>query len=339
MTVSWDPVILPPGYSYGFTGGPAFDTRFITMDGGGEQRVQVRDEPIWRWSGTRKNFRDGADVTGLVSWFLARRGGLIGFLFLDPRDHTTNQDGQSPPTALDQLIGFGDGVNTVFRLRKQYPDPGGMTARAFPRQVVPMLGTATAPMARMFGIEVGASIAPAAAAGGVTDSGAVFLPLSQSVVFSSPPGYGIAVTWGGYFTVPARFSETTDQGLEVTLAGFEADEAPFEIQSIPFDEPVPLTPGGSPYGYQLLSGSASSELSARSGFFVEIPTTANVSCYLDDLVNYPTGGPHFLISNTGVFTVTLRDAFGASVGTISGGSKVWLFIKRDGAGNTVPVLI
>lgn len=338
MSNSWDAIIMPPGYAYGFTGGPAFDTRITRMDGGGEQRVQIREEPLWRWSGLRKNFRDGADVTGLVKWFLARRGALYGFLFLDPRDFTTAADGVSAPTSIDQLIGFGDGTTTRFKLRKQYADPGGMTSRAFPRRVVPVLGTATAPMARMMGVNTGASIAPAASVAGVTDSGAAFLPLTQEVQLSSAPTLGQEVRWGGRFTVPARFSETTDQGLEAALAGFQNDEAPFELESIPFDDPVPPMPGGSPYGYQLLSASQDSELTARSGFFVEVPASTAVNLFLDDLNNYPTGGPHFVIVNTGVATATLRDMFGTSVGTVGAGGKVWFFVKEDASGNRTPVI-
>lgn len=339
MSNSYDPVLLPPGYSYGFTGGPAWETRFVRTDGGGEQRVQDQEEPRWRWSALRKNFRDGADVSGLVDFFLARRGGFYGFLFLDPADFSTAEDKTSAPSMLDQVIGFGDGVTTRFRLRKQYADPGGMTARAFPRRVVPMTGTASAPVARLFDIATGASVAPSFAVDGVLDAGATVLPQSQEVVLSSAPAIGEQVTWGGYFMSAVRFGETTDQGLDATIAGFQADEAPFEIESIPFDDPVPLVAGGSPYGVRVLEDiTANFELSGRAAFLHEVGALNPVSGYLDDLVSYPTGGPHLLLVNTDSATITVRDALGNAVGTVSAGSRAYLFVKESDLGVRTPVL-
>lgn len=340
MANSWDNVLLPPGYAYGFTGGPAFDTRISRGDGGGETRVQVVEEPVWKWSALRKNFRDGADVSGLVDWFLARRGALYGFLFLDPADFSTRPNKKDAPTSLDQVIGFGDGTTTRFRLRKQYPDPGGMTARAFPRRLVPMLGTATAPVAKILQVDTGSSIAPIAAVDGVVDSGATFLPLSQEVVLSSAPSIGAQVTWGGYFVTPVRFGEQTDKGLEATIAGFMADEAPFEIEGLPFDDPVPLMPGGSPYGHKKLTNQTTAfELSGRDVAFWEVEANAAIPCYLDDLTSYPTGFWHLALQNIGSSTITVRDATGASVGTVASGALKLLAVKEDASGNRIPVLV
>jgi uncharacterized protein (TIGR02217 family) len=339
MSNSFDPIILPPGYAYGFSGGPAFDTRITRMDGGGEQRVQIQEEPAWRWSAMRRNFGDGADVSKLVDWFLARRGALYGFLFLDAADFSTANDKRSAPSMLDQVIGFGDGATTRFRLRKQYADPGGMTARAFPRRVVPMTGTASAPVARLFDVPTGQDLTPTAAVDGAQDFGAQFFPMSQEVQLSAAPAIGEQVTWGGYFTVPARFSETTDQGFEATIEGFEADTAPFEVESIPFDDPVPLVAGGSPYGAITLASQATDfELSGRRVHLWEVEAGAPISGYLDSLDNYPTGGRHLRLVNTGGQTITVRDALGNSIGTVSGGSRADLYVKETEAGVRTPVL-
>jgi uncharacterized protein (TIGR02217 family) len=340
MTNSFDPVLFPPGYAYGFAGGPAHDTRIVKMDGGGEQRVQVREEPVWRWSAIRKNFRD-ADVRGLRNWVLARKGALFGWLFLDPADFSTNpNDDRGLPTAIDQVIGYGDGVTTRFKLRKQYSDPGGMTARNFPRRVVALTGAATGPVARVIGRNEGDDISPAFAVDGLVDAGAVLLPMSMEVQYSTPPSIGTQLTWGGYFVVPVRFGETTDQGLDAAIKGFATDEAPFDIESIPFDDPVPLVPGGSPYGAKVLEDHAQDfELSGRAAFYWEVEALVAVNGWLDALDNYPTGGPHVLVSNTGTSPITVRDRLGVSVGTVASGSRAELFVKEDGAGNRVPVLI
>lgn len=338
MSNSWDPVVLPPGYSYGFTGGPAFDTRIRRMDGGGESRVQVIDEPSWKWQATRKNFGDDADVDGLLRWFLARRGALYGFLFLDARDFSTSLTGPTGvPTALDQIIGFGDGVKTRFKLRKQYTDPGGMTARTFPRRVVPLTGTASAAVARVLGVDVGASIQPAVAIDGTPDGSAVFMPSSMEVEFLSAPTMGAQVTWGGYFVTPVRFDETTDKQFDAVLAGFAADEASFGVESIQFDDAVPMVPGGSPYGVQATNATGGIEVQ-RHCFWFDYGG-AGAAAYLPDLDSYPTGGPHHLLDNLdGSGSLIVRDSLGTIVATIATGTYKFLLVKEDG-GLRTPYLI
>lgn len=339
MSNSFDNVLLPPGYANGFTGGPAFDTRIVPMDSG-EQRVQVKDEPSWRWSALRRNFGDGANVRQLCDFFLARRGALYGFLFLDAADYSSNRDGSTAPTFLDQVIGFGDGTTTRFRLRKQYFDPGGMTARTFPRRVVPLTGAATAPVARLLGINTGDDLTSTFAVDGAQDLGAQVFPMSQEVLLSSAPQAGEQVTWGGYFATIARFGETTDGGLDATIAGFEADEVSFEIESIPFDDPVPLVAGGSPYGHRAYPAqTADFEMSGRDVFYHEVEANNPISGYIDSLDNYPTGGPHVWLANTGTSTITIRDLLGSPVGTVSSGSRARLLVKEDTAGNRTPVLL
>jgi uncharacterized protein (TIGR02217 family) len=338
MSNSYDPVLLPPGYAYGFTGGPSFDTRIHTMDGYGEQRVQVVDEPKWKWQAVRKNFREDADVDALLRWFLARRGALYGFLFLDPRDFSTAENGRDPPSMLDQIIGYGDGVTTRFRLRKQYSDPGGMTARAFPRRVVPLTGVASAAVASVIDVEVGASIAPTAAVDGVVDGGATFLQDSLEVELSSAPGIGAQVTWGGYFATPVRFDETTDKQFDAVMAGFQADQAAFGVESIQFDDPVPMAPGGSPYGVQSYPTETGGIEVRRYAFLFDYGG-AGCAAYLPDLDQYPTGGPHHVFVNAGAGNIIVRDAFGNTVGTVTTTTKRWLFVREDSSGVRTPYLL
>lgn len=339
MGHSWDPVLLPPGYAWGFTGGPAFDTRIRRNDGFGENRVQVLDEPVWRWQALRKNFGPDADVDVLLRWFLARRGALYGFLFLDPRDFSTAADGRSAPSSLDQVIGYGDGVTTRFKLRKQYPDPGGMTGRDFPRRVVPLLGTASAAVARVIGVEPGASIDPAVAIDGSPVSPPVWFPETFEVEFGSAPAIGEQITWGGYFVTPVRFDEQTDKQFDAVMTGFASDEAAFGIESIQFDDPVPLVPGGSPYGVQTLV--AGNNDLKRFCFLVESTIVDNCTVYLPDLDNYPTGGPHHMIVAGGSGGITVRDQFGNVVGSgsLASGARRWLFVREDSEGIRAPYLL
>lgn len=332
--------MLPPGYSYGFQGDIAFDTRIVVTDGGGEQRVQVREEPKWRWSALRKNFKGDGDVRGLRNFFLARRGALYGFQFFDPFDYSTASDDTSTPSGTDQIIGYGDGATTRFKLIKQYTDTGqpSITGRTFPRRVVPIETTSSGELSRAMGINENTALAPVATVNAVAVA-ATFLPMSAEVELAVAPALGEVVRWGGYFTVPARFASVTDQGLEATITGFESDEAPFEIESVPFDDPVPLVPGGSPYGYKEVTPAADIEMSGRDVAVWDATPTANINAFLDDLISYPTGGPHLWIINRSAFTITLIDSVGATVGTVAGGAVSRLFVKEDSSGLRTPILL
>ena len=342
MTNSWDNVVLPPGYAYSFSGGPGFDTRIVSMDGGGEQRVQTKAEPTWRWSAMRRNFRDGADVRDLIRFFLSRRGAVYGFLFIDPMDYSTNPtDDSSAPAASDQVIGYGDGSNQRFRLYKTYRDQGGVLSRDFTRRIIPLEGSATAAEAALFGISEGDSLDAKVYIDGIEDPTATFLPISGEVSFTSAPASGAAISWSGRFAVPARFSANTEASLESTIAGFQADEASFEIQSISFDDPTPISPGGNPCGYvELDSQSSSFEISGVRAAIWDITPTADISAFLDDLTNYPTGGKHLTIINrAGSNTITLYDYSRTSVGTIGAGEVKSLYVKENNTGNRTGVLI
>lgn len=312
------------------------------MDGGGEQRVQTKAEPTWRWSAMRRNFRDGADVRDLIRFFLSRRGAVYGFLFIDPMDYSTNpEDDTSAPTDADQAIGYGDGSNQRFRLYKTYRDQGGVLSRDFTRRIIPLEGAATAAEAALFGITEGDSLDAKVYVDGTEDETATFLPISGEVSFTAPPASGAAISWSGRFAVPARFSSITDASLESTIAGFQADEASFEIQSISFDDPAPISPGGNPYGYIELESQASSfEISGVRAAIWDVTPTLDISAFLDDLNNYPTGGKHLTIINrSGSKTITVYDYSRTSIGTVAAGEVRSLYVKENNTGNRAGVLV
>jgi uncharacterized protein (TIGR02217 family) len=74
------------------------------------------------------------DLYRLIEFFEARRGQLYGFRFRDPVDNHSGVHGAAV-TAIDQLIGEGDGARTQFELTKTYADPGGATTRRIEKPV------------------------------------------------------------------------------------------------------------------------------------------------------------------------------------------------------------
>lgn len=345
MSGSWDNVILDPIYSYGFSGGPGFGTRVVQMDGGGEQRLQIQSEPIWTWSASRDNFESfGVDASGLRDFFLARRGALYGFLFIDPTDYTTAPDHVSAPTGADVVIGFGDGDKTLFTCRKRYTDPGGMESRSFYRKIVPLTGTASAAQGALFdAVEEGGDINPIVQVGGVTQTLGTDYTISTvtgQIRFASAPAIGAIVTMGGYFAVPARFSENTDSSLEISSPAFNSDTASYEIVSLPNDDPAPMVAGGAFYGYTVISDNSTTvvNLDSKEAHFYEIANApgGTVSIYVSAQDHMPLGGPHFTVRNNTSDASELQfyDDEGAAIGgAVSINNKVDVYMTQNSSGD------
>ena len=124
------------------------------------------------------------------------------FLWRDGLDCSSN--GTEVVTALDQVIGIGDGVKVLFSLTKRYGADFDPYLRPITRPVAGSVMVAVA----------GASLATADFS---TD------PLTGIVTLNVAPAAGAAVTAGFLFDVPVRFD--TDR-LDIELTSFDAAEAP-----------------------------------------------------------------------------------------------------------------
>lgn len=106
---------FPADISYGSAGGPAYSTDIVMTQGGYEQR-----NINWAQARTRYNVAYGVrtqpQLDALIAFFRARKGRASGFRFKDWTDFS----------AVNQLIGTGDGSTTQFQLVKHY-DSGGVT--------------------------------------------------------------------------------------------------------------------------------------------------------------------------------------------------------------------
>jgi uncharacterized protein (TIGR02217 family) len=196
---------FPTTISLGAHGGPERRTDVVVLGSGHEERNS-------RWAHSRRSYNAGYGVKSLddlhavIAFFEERRGRLYGFRWRDHADWKSCPPEQTP-SALDQVIGAGDGTTATFQLRKAY-------------------GSAHAPWAREIKKPVQGTVLVAVA--GVTKTEGTHYTVDHTtgvVTFLAGhiPAAGTQVTAGFAFDVPARFD--TDK-LEVSLQGFRHGAIP-----------------------------------------------------------------------------------------------------------------
>ena len=178
---------------------PEFSTSVSVTSSGFERRNSL-------WSDARLRFDVGPGIRSetelgvLLAFFRARRGAARGFRLRDPSDFSSNAM-TAPPTALDQLIGHGDGLRTDFLLVKRYGESAAEQLRRITRPRADSVAIS---------IDGAATTAFALEPGGI-------------VRLTQPPEAGAMVRAGFLFDVPVRFAEDR---LEISGADFAAGEAP-----------------------------------------------------------------------------------------------------------------
>jgi uncharacterized protein (TIGR02217 family) len=194
-------ILFPLDIALGSAGGPERRTEIVALASGREERNA-------RWAHSRRRYDAGYGIktydalSQVIAFFEERRGMLHGFRWRDRLDHASAAPGLAV-TALDQILGAGDGETTTFQLAKTY-------------------GGAFAPYARPIAKPVSGSVR-VAVDGVELDDGFSVDVTTGVVTFAEPPGVGDAVTAGFLFDVPVRFD--TDY-LEVDLSAFAAGAIP-----------------------------------------------------------------------------------------------------------------
>lgn len=194
---------FPANLSFGSIGGPERRTEIVTLANGFEER----NTP---WAHSRRRYDAGMglrslnDVEVLIAFFEARGGQLHGFRWKDWADYKSCPP-LSQPGPLDQLIGTGDGVTTVFRLQKTYVSGLQSYARPIRKPVAGTVQIAVSEDPKIEGQEF--SIDP--------DSG--------EVTFVLPPQLGTRISAGFEFDVPVRFDA---DAIQTSVASFQAGDAP-----------------------------------------------------------------------------------------------------------------
>src|SRR4051794_26648788 len=116
--MSFDDIPFPTAISRGASGGPERRTYVVVTGSGGEERNA-------RWSDSRRRYNAGYgvksldDIQRVIAFFEERRGRLHGFRWKDHADFSSAAPG-AVLTALDQLLGTGDGARREFQLVKRY---------------------------------------------------------------------------------------------------------------------------------------------------------------------------------------------------------------------------
>jgi uncharacterized protein (TIGR02217 family) len=176
-----------------------FSTNVVTLMSGHERRNTD-------WADARMAYdvapgvRSEAELVDLITFFRARRGAAIGFRFGDPFDDSSNE-ATGTPTATDQLIGSGNGLQTEFALVKAYGSGTGKQVRRITR---PRSGSILV------------------AVNGATTT-AWTLADKGRIIFENAPASGAQVTAGFRFDVPVRFAEDR---LNASRATFAAGDMP-----------------------------------------------------------------------------------------------------------------
>ncbi|MGE8941222.1 phage distal tail protein, Rcc01695 family [Leptospira interrogans] len=201
--MSFHEVRFPTEISRGAVGGPERRTDVVVLGSGREERNS-------RWAHSRRSYNAGYGVKSLddlhevIAFFEERRGRLYGFRWRDHADWKSCPP-QHTPSAVDQVIGVGDGATSSFRLRKIY-------------------GSAHAPWTRDI-IKPVADSVMIAIDGMMVTEGVTVDPATGIMTFDAEhvPESGAEITAGFVFDVPVRFD--TDK-LEISLQGFQHGAIP-----------------------------------------------------------------------------------------------------------------
>ena len=165
---------LPLPIALKSSGGPTWNVSLVRVDSGYEMRNTPWAEDLGAWD-VGSFVTTHAEMAVLLDFFNGVQGRLHTWRFPDPKDMT----------AVNQLLGTGNGVQTTYQLTKSY-GPGGYT------KVIrkPVKGEVTV-------------------AGVVQVQGTAYtLDTTTGVVTFAPahiPAAGQEVRWTGEFDKPARF--------------------------------------------------------------------------------------------------------------------------------------
>ena len=194
---------FPANLSFGSVGGPERRTDVVTLSNGYEER----NSP---WAHSRRRYDAGVglrsldDVAALIAFFEARHGRLYGFHWKDWADFKSCLP-SAVPGFDDQVVGYGDGQEQVFQLRKAYRSGLETYFRPITK---PVMGSV------LVGVE-----------GDPQQEGQHWeVDYARGTIrFAAAPAPGLEVTAGFEFDVPVRFD--TDR-IQTSVASFRAGDVP-----------------------------------------------------------------------------------------------------------------
>lgn len=214
MTDFYDTDVFDIRPDWGFESAPTFNVTINRRSSGFETRNRNWARPLHRYTVTigAGNGRDEADIDAVLEWFMAMGGPECGFRIRDWTDYKSCGIHETP-TAVDQ--GTIQRTTTKYQLQKSYIKG----ARVQVREVYKPENSADFPLL----IAVG---------GTPTPSGWTLDATTGIVTFDSAPGG--AVTWGGAFYVPVRF---TSQDLPKQALMYQTQGVSFNLEELRLPTP------------------------------------------------------------------------------------------------------
>lgn len=306
--------------AYGSRGGPGFSTSVIEQASGRTTRVSRWQSPKYRFD-VAPGIRDRADMSEILSFYLARKGVGNGFRFFDHQDHTTAENGRDAPAFDDVLLGTGDGATTTFQLKKVYASGAETTTRNIYK---PIHGeTLGAPVAETFNVLIGLAGVPQGSGWSVNTTDGI-------VTFTAAPGVGVAVTAGCAFDVPVAFGAELDAALQAEHTNFDVmsvDTVVLEELREPVAVYEELNYGGY---YEHGEISATTAITTLQGRFHGWLDNTGQIVRLPNLAVTPEGGPLFFLLNRGSTTTQIQTHDGlTNVVTCPSGTLVTLLVALD----------
>jgi uncharacterized protein (TIGR02217 family) len=303
-------ITLPDAFQYGSSAGGGFATIIQQTATGHEFRVARQSQSQHRMS-LRSELRNSSEAKALKAFALARRGALHSFRIKDWSDYTTNADGETAPTAIDQLIGSGTGTQTTYQLVKRYEITG-------PNEYI-----------RTLTLPVSGTVL--AAIDG-TPTTAFTVNSTGQLVFNTAPANGTVITAGCRFDVPVRFTSDVDAWTRLQADAYNVWSLPqLDVVEVlnEVEQPERWHNGGAKF-HGLLTSSI--RLAWNDGALHVLGTsTAGVNVFLP-VPTYQASGPALLtiLHTTGTQNVQIKDDAGNNVFLLGVGGRVRLGMYRSG---------
>lgn len=313
--MSFHNVSLPPTIQYGSVFGFGFAT-LVQVTASGHEYRNARQSQARHKFRPLKQLQTAEEAIELKEFILARRGAQHSFRLKDWQDFTTNADGTSAPTALDTVIGTGDGTTKSFQLLKVYDIAGD----------APYTRTITLPVS-------GTTLV----AEDVTPTVAFTVNSAGVITFTTAPLNGTVIRAGCEFDVPVRFSSSVDQyaGMRADAYGSWSMDALECIEVLDdLESPERWNPGGA----KVHDASAYDiTLSLSDGRMHITQQTAGINAYLPAPESIPAGPSIFTVhvKSTATGSVQVRDDTGTAVGSaISPGSTYQFGLYKTSSTST-----